>query len=125
MAKTKYGSLKFPFEDDPIQQSLKRTTTVNDTIGSAIKSYLITRPGQRRGNHIGSFLPDLKHHLIQSTALSGLSDELKTDLVNQFPKVIFLEVTLSQSYEDKVSNLHVKIRFSTSYSDVEELLVVI
>lgn len=118
----KYGCLQFPFEEDTAKQCLRKTATVNDTLKSAIRCFLITSPGQRRGNNIGSFLPTLKHQIMNKSALKAAEDQLKQELSFQFPRVDFEYIELKQQNENEVSVLHVRIAFSTNYTDVEELV---
>lgn len=121
----KSASLLFPFEENFETASLRRATTVNDVLASAIRCFLVTVPGQRRGNPIGSFLSSLKHKTLPSTSLPSISKELQQELSKQFPGVIFTTVTITQTYEDNVVNLHASIQFSSPVSDVTELNVTI
>ena len=121
----KSGSLYFPFTEDIQKGGLKRASTINDVIKSAIKCYILTKPGQRRGNPIGCFLSDMKHQLIRENELAGISDELKKDLTAQFPGVNFTNVEIIKSLEDNVSNLEVTIQFGTALSDLDELAVIV
>lgn len=114
------SNLVFPFNENFLSRSLERNTTVNSTIMSAIKSFLLTEPGQRRGNPIGSMLPSLQHKLIPSQALPGLAQELKSELSKQFPGVIFQDVVLTQDLEEEVSQLRVTIAFSTAITSLEQ-----
>jgi hypothetical protein len=121
----KSACLFFPFEEVFTTRSLRRAETVNDAIASSIRCFLLTIPGQRRGNVIGSFLSSLKHQLIQTQALDGLSDELKTELVTQFKGVIFTNVALSQSIQNNIPSLEVSISFQTPVSDITQLIFLI
>lgn len=114
------SNLTFPFNENFLSRSLERNQTVNTTIMSAIKAFLLTEPGQRRGNPIGSMLPALQHKLIPSQALPGLAQELKGELTKQFPGVIFQDVVLTQDLEEEVSNLRVTIAFSTAITNIEQ-----
>lgn len=117
----KFGSATFPFVEDHYQQSLKRTTTVNDTIASAMRCFLVTSPGQRRGNRIGSKLPSLKQQLIPSSSLPQVADDIKAELVTQFPGVNIISVNLTQTFELQVVSLDVRISFSTAFSEIANL----
>jgi len=118
---SKYGSVEFPFKQDTVNESLKRTTSVNNTIRAAMLAFLLTEPGQRRGNMTGSMLASLKQQTIPSISLPGIGDELKKELTDNFPGVTILNVALSQDLEDQQSNLRVNISFQTPISEIEEL----
>lgn len=118
------ASLFFPFEETG-DGSLRRAETVNQTISSAIKVFLLTEKGQRRGNAIGSFLPTLQHKLIPEPALAGFADELKTELTKQFPGVIFTRVELTKDLQDNEANLRVSLEFGTALSDISQLELLI
>lgn len=120
-AATKYGSVDFPFTEDELRQGLTRTTDINKTIVVAMTCFLMTEPGQRRGNNVGSFLAGLKQTTISSTALKGISGDLKKELSDNFPGVIILDVELTQTYEDNTVNVHCKVIFQTPISKIEEL----
>lgn len=113
-------SLKFPIEEDFQNKSLARTTTPNDAIRASVISFLLTEKGQRRGNPVGSFLPSLVHRLVPVGTLPSLSEELKKELQQQFPGVLFSEVTITQSFSDNVSSLKVTIAFSTAITDITQ-----
>jgi hypothetical protein len=117
--------LHFPFQEDQQTRSLRRAETPNDAIQSAITAFLLTEKGQRRGNPIGSFLPSLQHKLIPSAALPGFADELTTELQQQFPGVVFTDVTLIQDLADQISNLNVSITFGTTITDVTQFTLII
>jgi len=119
------GSLHFPFEEDFQNQSLRRAETVEDVIASSIRCFLVTEPGQRRGNPIGSFVPGLLHQLIPQSKLPTIENELKQELTNQFPNVTFHQVSLVQERSDKVNNIRIGIRFSTAVTSVRDLNVLI
>lgn len=121
----KSASLFFPFEENSQLQSLRRAETVNETLMSAFKCYLLTAPGQRRGNPIGSFLPSLKHRLIPDNALAGLADELKKEMTDQFPGVTFTTIVFTKVIEDNVSKLKVTIQFGTPISDISEFQLIV
>ncbi len=112
------ASLKFPFRQDNENDCLKRAHTVEETIISAIRLYLITKPGSRVGNMVGSFVPELLYQLLPSAALPNLADQLKGDLIAQFPGVDFIEVTLTRNINDGgLVDLVIKITFTVLTSD--------
>lgn len=115
------GSVHFPFQEDLKNESLLRATTVEDIIASSIKAFLLTEPGSRRGNPIGSIVPSLMHKLIPTSQLNKFEEEIKQELVTQFPGVAFNRVTLTPSLDEKVSSLKIGIIFSTPISDLAEL----
>lgn len=117
----KNGCLKFPFEEDVLNQSLRHTTTVKDTIESSIRCFVVTSPGQRRGNRIGSFLPSVKHQLFSEDALAVAQDTLKQELSTQFPGIAFEDVALVRDLSNDVSSLQVHIQYSTAQSDVSQM----
>lgn len=117
------ASLLFPFQEDFAKQSLKRAETVPDTISSAIKAFLITDPGSRRGNPIGSFVPSLKHKTIPSESLITVENELRQELTEQFPGVTFLKVEIIQERFDQINSLRIGITFSTPITDITEFEV--
>lgn len=121
----KSGGLYFPFQEDIQNGGLRRAYSVNDVLKSCIRCYLLTSPGQRRGNPIGSFLPELKHKLLPNASLQGISDELKKDLTTQFPGVTFINVALNKTFENNDSNLEVTIQFGSAISELDELKVLI
>jgi phage baseplate assembly protein W len=106
------ASLLFPFQYDNENECLGRAHTVEDTVLSAIRSFLITRKGSRCGSNLGSFLPELLLQGVPVSKLPNLSDELKKELENQFAGVSFLEVTLTQDLSDEVATLKVHIKLS-------------
>lgn len=117
------GGVHFPFEEDLDKQSLRRAQSVEDTIASSIKAFLLTDPGSRRGNPIGSFVPSLRHKTIPSRTIPQLEDELQRELTQQFPGVTITQVSLTPSLEDDVSSLKIGVLFSTPVSDFTELIV--
>jgi len=117
----KFGSLNFPFHEDTANQSLLHTTSVNNTIASAIRAFSCTTPGQRRGNNIGSFLPTLKHQILSTEALNVAAGKYQQELTIQFPGVVFNSVDLLQTTNDNAIVLTVVIDFSTNFSDVMQL----
>ena len=108
------GSLIFPFAFDNENDCLKRAYTVEDTLLSAIRIFLLTRKGSRLGSNIGSFLPELSMQLIPKEQLPSLADELRTELITNFPGVQFMDITFSKDIENNVSELVVKISFTTA-----------
>lgn len=106
------NSLIFPFKYDYQNECLLRSYTVEDTIISTIKAFLITKKGSRVGSNLGSFLPELLLQGIPSAKLSNLADELKTELESQFAGVNFLEVILNRENVDNISTLYLKIKLS-------------
>lgn len=119
------ASLFFPFQLDGEINSLKRATTVNDTIASAIRIFLLTKKGNRRGNPIGSLVPDLKQKLISTTEAIGIQADIKQELTDQFKGVIFSDVTLASFLENEISVLSINISFSTPISDVSQISILI
>lgn len=111
----------FPFDFDLHENTMSRARTVNDTIASSIRAFLLTRPGQRRYNPIGSFLSDLKHKLISKTDYQVINDELRKELINNFAGVTFTQVEVVQLIEDNTITLKVNIQFSTPISDISEI----
>lgn len=122
---TNWGCTYFPFEENYQDKSLRKATNINDTIKSCIRCFLLTEKGQRRGNSIGSTLPTLIHKLIPEDELSGYADDIKNELVAQFPGVIFYDVTLAKEVDNNISSLNVKISFGTPISEVTELALLI
>jgi phage baseplate assembly protein W len=121
MTTTRSGSVHFPFATDLKNQSLQRAYTVEDVIASSIKAFLLTDPGSRRGNPVGSILPSLIHQLIPSNQINKFEEEIKQELVNQFPGISFQKVTLTPSLEQDVSSLKIGIIFSTPVTELSEL----
>ena len=121
MATIRTGSVHFPFEEDLKNESLLRASTVEDIIASSIKAFLLTDVGSRRGNPIGSIVPSLLHKLIPSSQLVKFEEEIKQELVVQFPGVTFQKVTLTPSADLNVSSLKIGIIFNTPISELSEL----
>jgi phage baseplate assembly protein W len=119
------GCTLFPFEKDLRTSSLKRTENINDTIKSAIKVFLLTRPGQRRGNPIGSFIGDLKHQILPPSALKEVSTQLRQELTEHFPGILFVNIDVKQIIENNIPTLNISITFQTALSQVEELKMLI
>ena len=116
------ASLVFPFAYDNENDCLKRAHTIEDTLLSAIRIFLLTRKGSRLGSNIGSFLPELMFQLIPNAQLPSLGDELKTELITNFPGVDFISVNFSKSHENHVSELVVKITFAAgNQNNISEL----
>lgn len=108
------ASLHFPFKYDNENECLLRAFSVEDTVISSIKCFLLTRKGSRVGSTLGSFLPELLFQGIPTSRLSSLADELKSELESQFAGVNFLEVLLERTLADDTSTLNVKIQLSVS-----------
>lgn len=108
------ASASFPFRLDYENDCLKRAHSIEDTLLSAIRIFLLTRKGSRVGNNVGSFLPELLLNNIAVSRLPSLANELKTELITNFPGVDFLNVVMSQNLEERNSDLIVKISFSTA-----------
>jgi hypothetical protein len=118
------GSWMFPFKLDENQNCLARTYTIEDAVMSAIRAFLVTRPGSRVGNNIGSFVSGLLFTLIPTSALPAFATELRNELTQQFDGVEFLNVTLSLSVTQPVVCLVITITFSiASEDDISELIV--
>lgn len=104
------GSLIFPFRYDNENECLLRAYSVEETVLSSIKAFLITRKGSRLGSNLGSFLPDLLFQGLPLSKLSLFADDLKTELGDQFPGVTFLEVTFISELNERASTLRVGIK---------------
>lgn len=115
------ASLQFPFKWDNENECLLRAFTVEDTVLSAIRCFLITRRGSRVGTNLGSFLPELLLEGVPVSKLPALSDELKIELEAQFEGVKFLSVVLRQDLSDQVSTLlvHIKLSIPTKANVIE------
>lgn len=111
------ASALFPFSIDAENDCLKRAHNIEDTLLSAIRLFLITRKGSRLGNYVGSFLPELLLQVISTSSLHSLANELRTELINNFPGVEFLNVTLTQDLRSGISDLIVLINFTTANQD--------
>jgi hypothetical protein len=123
------GSLYFPFEQDGQTRGLRRAITVNQTIVSAMRAFILTDKGSRLGNPIGSFLPTLKHQLINTAQLSAASKELQKELTDQFPGVIFIDIAITKVINtdnaQPTSDLQVVINFNTPLSDIQQLTLLV
>jgi len=106
------ASLKFPFKEDFENNCLKRAHTVEETIISAIRAYLVTPPGSRVGNMVGCFISELLYQLIPSGKLESYSTQLRSDLIEQFPGVEFVSVTMDRDITGATVDLIIKISFS-------------
>lgn len=106
------ASLKFPFKEDFENNCLKRAHTVEETIISAIRLYILTPPGSRVGNMIGCFIPELLYQLIPSGNLESYAAQLRGDLIAQFPGVEFVSVTMTRDMTQTTVDLIIKISFS-------------
>lgn len=111
------ASAEFPFGTDLENNCLKRATTIEDTLLAAIRIFLVTKPGSRVGNMVGSLLPELLLSLVPVRTLPTLANELKEQLITQFPGVDFLAVDISQDLSQKTVDLVVKISLSVSGQD--------
>lgn len=112
----KSASLKFPFREDFENNCLKRAHTVEETIISAIRLYLLTPVGSRVGNKIGCFISELLYQTIPSNNLDSFAAQLKSDLTKQFPGVEFISVTMTREI-NKTVDLIVKISFTVVTSE--------
>lgn len=118
------GLWMFPFQNDNKNGGLLRTYTVEDTIMSAIRAFLVTRPGARVGNNVGSFLSELLMTLIPVATLPNFATELKNELTTQFAGVQFLNVTMTANLANNVSTLIVQITFTCSIqSQISNLII--
>jgi len=108
------ASALFPFQQDNANNCLGRAQTIEDTLLAAIRCWLITKKGSRLGNMVGCFLPDMVNDLISVKDLNGVSQQLKSDLTNQFPGVNFITVTLTLDLSNKMVDLIVSITFSVA-----------
>jgi len=118
------ASAEFPFKTDNENNCLKRAETVEDTILSAIRLFLVTRRGSRLGNVIGSFIPELLLELVPVSTLSNLSSQLKEELTNQFPGVDFIDTNLTRDLSNGTVDLVVSIKFTISgKNNIVDLIV--
>jgi len=101
MAK-KTGSALFPYKQDGITKSIARSENSKQLIESCMGLFLITSPGQRRGNPTGSILPSLKHQLIPSDKLKEYEQIIKEELLREFAAVTINSVTLTRQ-EDQTT----------------------
>lgn len=123
MASTPSTIASFPFKHDFEDNCLQRATTVNDTLLSAMRAWLVTKKGSRLGNMVGCFLPDIIHDLVSLNDINSMSKQLKEDASIQFPGVNFLDVSMALDLSNKFVDLIVKITFSTAISDITEFQV--
>lgn len=124
MASTPSTITLFPFAHDFEDNCLQRATTVNDTLLSAIRAWIVTKKGSRLGNMVGCFLPDIIHDLVSSDDINSMSKQLKSDATAQFPGVNFLDVNMSLDLSNRFVDLIVSITFSTAISDITEFQVI-
>lgn len=118
------GAWQFPFSFDNENNCLLRTYTVEDTVMSAIRAFLVTRRGSRVGNNVGSFLPELLMTIIPPSSIGAFATELRQELTQQFPGVEFLNVVMEMNRSDKVSSLIVTITFTTdAQQNISELII--
>lgn len=115
----------FPFEYDFEDNCLKRATTVNETLLSAIRAWLVTKKGSRLGNMVGCFLPDIIHDLVNYNDMKDLAKQLKSDAIIQFPGVNFLDIQMELDLTNKFVDLIINITFSTSMTEISEFKVVL
>lgn len=118
----KSGCTLFPFKEGQ-EDGLRRAETTNDLVKSCMGLFLVTSPGQRRGNPIGSILPSLKGQLIQEKALSQFADKIKQELSENFPGVFVSRVQLSYSQDNLGNNvaktlLELVVSFSVSTNNL-------
>lgn len=123
MASTPSTIALFPFAYDSEDNCLQRATTVNDTLLSAIRAWLVTKKGSRLGNMVGCFLPDIINELVSSNDINAMSKQLQKDAIAQFPGVNFLDVTMSLDLSNNFVDLIVSITFSTAISDITQFQV--
>ena len=110
----------FPFQQDFEDNCIQRATTVNDTILSAIRTWIVTKKGSRLGNMVGCFLPDIIHDLINITDLDSIATQLKNDAILQFPGVNFLNIEMNIDTSNKSIDLIIKITFSTVITEITQ-----
>jgi hypothetical protein len=110
------ASLVFPFHEDYENSCLKRATTIESTILSAVRLFLITRKGSRLGNSIGSILPELLFNLISFQRLGTIGNQIKAELTQQFPGINFIDVSLSLQRNETVDVI-VKIKLTIPTQD--------
>jgi len=114
----------FPFKQDNANNCLGRAQTLEDTLLSCIRMFLVTRPGSRVGNMTGSFLTTLMFEILASNSLQQFSNDLQQELIQNFPGVEFLAVQLTKGLNDQKAVLNVSISFTTiNQSDITDLLV--
>lgn len=114
----------FPFKEDSANSCLGRAQTLEDTLLSCIRMFLVTRPGSRLGTANGSFLTTLMFEILSSDSLQGYSRELQTELNENFAGVEFLSVQLTKGLDKEKATLNVSISFTTSNQiDITDLLV--
>lgn len=106
------ASLRFPFKEDFENNCLKRAHTVEATVISAIRAYIVTPPGSRVGNMIGCFVSELLYQLIPNGRLESYAVQLRSDLTEQFPGVEFVSVTMERDITGSTVDLIIKISFS-------------
>ena len=116
------ASLLFPFSYDNENECLSRAETAKDTILSSIKCFLLTKSGSRVGNNIGSILPELLLQTVSVASLPEISEAIKSELVEQFPGVDFLEVLLTQEKSERIVFLRLKVELTTPV--LSELLTI-
>lgn len=115
----------FPFNEDFENNCMERATDVPTALVSTIKAWIGTRRGSRLGNMVGCFVPDMVHELVNFRDLSALAKQLKSDASRQFPGVNFVDVTMDLDKSNKFIDLIIKITFSTSMTDIQELQIIL
>lgn len=116
---TQSASLFFPFTEDTLNQCLKRAVTVEETIISAMKVFLITRKGSRLGSNFGSILPDLLFTLSSNSDLNKNSELIKNELTEQFVGVNILSAQLLKGTGEKITEVKLIIKFIVTGPIVE------
>lgn len=105
----KSASAEFPFKTDVENNCLQRAETIEDTLLSAIRVFLVTKRGSRIGNTIGCLVPELLLELVPVKTLPALSNQLKEELIVQFPGVDFIGVDISRDLSQGTVDLIIKI----------------
>lgn len=113
----------FPFMTDNTENCMKRCEDVNDTMISALKVWILTPKGSRRGSTIGCFLLDILFNIFSFTDLKGLAARLKRDASDQFPEINFINVEMNMDKSDNISTLIVKFVISTPVTEISEFEV--
>lgn len=114
----------FPFTEDFENSCLGRAQTLEDTLLSCIRMFLITPIGSRVGNMTGSFLSSLMLEMLSANSLQGYANQLQQELINNFQGVDFPVVQLSKGLNNQKANILVSISFTTpSQQNITDLLV--
>lgn len=106
------GSLYFPFAHDNENECMLRAFTVEDTVLSSIKCFVLTRKGSRVGTNFGSFLPEILLTTISTKKFPEIATELKSELSSQFSGVTFLDVLLTQDLTQQNATIFLSIKLS-------------